>query len=273
MKKNIIINSLVKIFNQHKVLKSVDFEVDEGSLISIIGSSGCGKTTLLRCMAFIEFPNAGDIKIDDIVISDEEIKANINSKNLERLRKKNHNLDYAEFVNPELRTKIRKIRSKVGFLFQNLNLFPHKTVLGNVSLSPIIVNKINKEEAEANAEKFLGKVGMLQFKDRYPHELSGGQSQRVAIARSLAMNPKIMLYDEPTSALDPKLALEVLEVMQNLRNEGITQIIVTHAVNFARNASDKVAYMYDGEIIEYNTPEILFENPDNIKTKEYLKVL
>ena len=274
MQKPIIkIRGLVKNFQQQNVLKNINLYVDEGSLISVIGSSGCGKTTLLRCLNFLDIPNSGDITLDDISITNEELSHAGNNKKYEKRQKKSINNDPADFTQPALKKKIRAIRSKTGFVFQDLNLFPHKNVLDNVTLALEKVKGTERKQAQETAEFFLKKVGMGKFKERYPGELSGGQSQRVAIARSLAMNPKVMLYDEPTSALDPALAMEVLEIMRNLKKDGITQIIVTHAVNFAKTASDRVAYMYDGEIIEIDKPDVIFNDPKESKTREYLKVL
>lgn len=267
------IKNLSKSFEQQKVLKNIDFNVEEGSLISLIGSSGCGKTTLLRNIAMIEYPDNGDITVGDTTISKAEFETFI-LKNQKFLRKKsNINVDWADLCDVALRRKIKEIRVTTGFLFQDLNLFPNKTVLENMTLAPVIVSGRSKDEAVSESERILEKVDMKQFKDRYPHELSGGQSQRAAIARSLAMNPKIMLYDEPTSALDPALALEVLNIMKELKNDGMTQIVVTHAINFAKNVSDKVAYMHNGEIIECNSPDIIFNNPADSRTQDYLKVL
>lgn len=272
MNEIITVSKLNKCFNQQSALKDINLKIEQGSLTSVIGSSGCGKTTLLRTLAMIEYPDKGSIKIDDTEINNDEF-VNLNKKIKKRIKQVSGNTDWSDLSDNQLRKKIKKIRLTTGFLFQDLNLFPNKTVLENLMLAPVIVKKINKEEAEEIALRILEKVDMKSFKERYPHELSGGQSQRAAIARSLAMNPKIMLYDEPTSALDPALALEILNIMKELKKDNITQILITHAVNFAKSASDKVIYMHNGKIIEYNTPDIIFNNPEEEETQKYLKVL
>ncbi len=272
MKEIISVSDLNKSFNQQVALKEINLEIEQGKMISVIGSSGCGKTTLLRTIAMIEYPDCGNLKVDDTEISNSEF-VNLHRKIKKSIKQISGNFDWSDLSDWQLRKKIKKIRLTTGFLFQNLNLFPNKTVLENMTLAPVIVNKMSKEAAEEQAFRILDKVGMNSFKDRYPHELSGGQSQRAAIARSLAMNPKIMLYDEPTSALDPGLALEILSIMNELKKDQITQILITHAVNFAKSSSDKVIYMQNGKIIEYDTPDVIFNNPKNEETKKYLQVL
>lgn len=248
------VEALNKRFGEYQVLKNINFSVNKGELISIIGRSGCGKTTLLRCINCLETFDSGYLRVSDIEID----KRNG--------QKKNNN------GNQDFETKAQKIRRKVGMLFQSLNLFPHLTVLENITLAPIVVKKEPKEKAIQDALILLEKVGLKGYENRYPYQLSGGQSQRVAIARSLAMNPEIMLYDEPTSALDPELVGEVLNVMINLHKEGMTQIVVTHAMNFAKTASNLVVYMESGEIIEIGTPQKIFESPNDPRTEAYVRL-
>lgn len=239
------------------ILKDISFSVQKGELVSIIGRSGCGKTTLLRCINCLEIFETGYLRVSDI-----EIKRN-NNHSKHNLLKQEEN---------DFKVKSQKIRQKVGMLFQTLNLFPHLTVLENLILAPIVVKKEPREQAIEKAEMLLEKVGLKGYESRYPHQLSGGQSQRVAIARALALNPEIMLYDEPTSALDPELVGEVLNVMRDLDKEGMTQIVVTHAMNFARSASDFVIYMEDGEIIEIGPPDKIFDNPSDPRTEAYVRL-
>ncbi len=248
------VEGLYKRFETFEVLKNISFSVKKGELISIIGRSGCGKTTLLRCINCLESFDKGYLRVSDIEI--DKRNGIVNRNNGEK----------------ELVIRAQKIRQKVGMLFQNLNLFPHLTVLENISLAPIVVKKEPKEKAIENAMYLLEKVGLKGYENRYPYQLSGGQSQRVAIARSLAMNPEIMLYDEPTSALDPELVGEVLNVMIDLHKEGMTQIIVTHAMSFAKSCSDLIIYMENGEIIEIGSPEKIFGNPSDPRTVEYVRL-
>lgn len=232
-----------KNFGALEVLKGVNLEVKEKEVVCIIGPSGSGKSTLLRCINFLEEIQQGEIEIRGK-------KANATDKD------------------------INKIRSEVGMVFQHFNLFPHKTVLENVMISPIKVRKWSREKTKNKAMDLLKKVGLLDKADVYPSNLSGGQKQRVAIARALAMEPKIMLFDEPTSALDPEMVGEVLEVMKELADEGMTMVIVTHEMGFAREISDRVIFMDDGKIIEENSPSQLFTNPKHERTQLFLsKVL
>lgn len=218
--------------------------------MSIIGASGCGKSTLLRCLNFLEVPDSGKISIGGIALSrsgpeqpfDQEMEALANT-----------------------------LRSTVGMVFQNLNLFPHKTVLENITLAPMVVKRASRNRAEAEAMALLEKVGLQDFAKRYPMNLSGGQAQRAAIARALAMAPQVMLYDEPTSALDPALVDEVLQVMHDLDREGMTQIVVTHEMRFARSASDYIIFMEAGQIIEISDADELFQNPRDERTRQFLK--
>lgn len=257
------IKNLHKFIGNNKVLDDINLVVGRGELVSIIGRSGCGKTTLLRCINCLEVFDSGFIRVNKIEIALNNGKNNFSIESQINKRKR---------VPEWFFEKAHQIRLQVGLLFQNLNLFPHLTVLENIAIAPIIVRKEPKEAAIEKAKNLLAKVGLAGFEKRYPYQLSGGQSQRVAIARALAMNPQIMLYDEPTSALDPELVGEVLNVMKNLHNEGMTQIVVTHAMNFARTASDYVAYMENGRIIEFGTPEQIFSNPLDPRTDAYVKL-
>ncbi|WP_300277625.1 amino acid ABC transporter ATP-binding protein [Peptacetobacter sp.] len=239
----ITIKNLYKSFGEHHVLKGIDLEVEKGEILVIIGPSGSGKSTLLRCMNLLETPTSGDIIFEGNNLVD-----------------KNTNID--------------EIRQKIGMVFQNFNLFPHKTILENVTLAPITLKKMNKSEAIKKAEILLKRVGLYDKKDSYPSQLSGGQKQRIAIARALAMEPDMMLFDEPTSALDPEMVKEVLEVIKELANEGMTMAIVTHEMGFAKEVADRVIFVDEGKIIEDDTPEEVFNNPKNDRTKEFFaKVL
>lgn len=250
--------NLQKAFGKDLVLKGIDLVVPRGENISIIGRSGCGKTTLLRCIAGLEIISNGEIIIDNVHFRrNEEERNSGKSKELSNRQK----------------IELSEIRTQVGFLFQDLNLFPHKNVLENVSLAPIVVNRVSKEEARFQAMKYLEKVGMHKQIYKMPFELSGGQAQRVAIARALAMEPKIMLYDEPTSALDPELVGEILQVMKELKNDNMTQIVVTHLLRFSKVISDEIIFMDNGIIVERNTPEIIFNNPKDQRTSKYLSSL
>ena len=240
MKKEMIrIENLKKSFGDLEVLKEVNLEVHESDVVVLIGASGSGKSTLLRCINFLEIKNGGRI-----VIEGEEIDP------------KSHNLN--------------EVRQKVGMVFQHFNLFPHKTVLENVMEAPVMVKNQNKSEAEKEAKALLGKVGLSDKADVYPAKLSGGQKQRVAIARSLAMKPDIMLFDEPTSALDPELVGEVLATMKELAQEGMTMVVVTHEMGFAKEVADEVVYMHDGQIWERGRPDELFNHPKEDRTKDFL---
>lgn len=244
---------IYKSFNHLKVLKGVSLTVEKGEVIAIIGPSGSGKSTFLRCLNRLETVDKGMI----------EIEGEIMVKNGPEGR-----AVYSD------EAKIALIRRKMGMVFQNFNLFPHKSVLENLTLAPIMVNKVPKEEAERKAFELLEKVGLQKKANNYPFELSGGQQQRVAIARALAMNPDIMCFDEPTSALDPELTGEVLKVMQDLAWEHMTMIIVTHEIGFAREVADRVIFMDDGVIVEQGKAKEVIDNPKHERTKEFLsKVL
>ena len=237
------VENLSKNFGDLKVLKNISTTINKGEIISIIGPSGSGKSTFLRCINKLEEPTEGHIYIDDMDLMDKN-------------------------------TDINKIRERVGMVFQHFNLFPHMTVLENLILSPTIVKKETKEEAEKYALYLLQKVGLSDKANSYPNQLSGGQKQRIAIARALAMKPEVILFDEPTSALDPEMIKEVLDVMRNLAKEGMTMLIVTHEMGFARNVGNRILFMDNGEIIEDCSPKDFFENPINERIKDFLnKVL
>lgn len=241
MKNNIIkVSHLRKYFGSHEVLRDIDFEVNEGDVTCIIGASGSGKSTLLRCINLLEKPSGGEILFHDRPITGRGFNA-------------------CEY------------RSKVGMCFQSFNLFNNMTVIENCMAGPVKVLRKSKEEAKELAMKYLKKVGMDAYINAKPRQLSGGQKQRVAIARALAMQPEVLLFDEPTSALDPQMVGEVLSVMRQLAKEGLTMIVVTHEMAFARDVSSHVVYMADGVICEEGTPEDIFENPKNEKTKEFLQ--
>lgn len=237
------VENLHKKFNQLEVLKGIDVNVEKGEIIAIIGPSGSGKSTFLRCINRLEEPTYGKIFIDGENILDKK-------------------------------TDINKIREKVGMVFQHFNLFPHKTVMENIILAPMKLKGYTKEQAETKSLELLQKVGLVEKKDTYPNKLSGGQKQRIAIARALAMEPEVMLFDEPTSALDPEMIKEVLDVMIDLAKEGMTMLIVTHEMGFAKNVASRILFMNDGIILEDETPEEFFNNPKHSRTKEFLyKVL
>ncbi|MFL1998257.1 MULTISPECIES: amino acid ABC transporter ATP-binding protein [Lysinibacillus] len=233
------IKQLNKSFGDLHVLKNIDMTVYESDVVCLIGSSGSGKSTLLRCLNFLERKDNGHIIIE------------------------------GNEVNPRT-DDLNKIREKVGMVFQNFNLFPHKTVLENIIEAPIMVKGVGKEKAIIKAKQLLKKVGLEDKSDVYPSKLSGGQKQRVAIARALAMEPDIMLFDEPTSALDPELVGEVLTTMKDLAEEGMTMVVVTHEMGFAREVADWIVYMHDGKIIERGTPEQFFNHPKEERTREFL---
>lgn len=238
-KEMIRIEKLNKSFGDLHVLKDIDFVVKESEVVVLIGASGSGKSTMLRCLNFLEVRDDGKIII-------EEKETDPKTDNL------------------------NKVRQRVGMVFQHFNLFPHKTVLENVIEAPIQVKKMKKAQAVEEGKKLLQKVGLADKADEYPARLSGGQKQRVAIARSLAMKPEIMLFDEPTSALDPELVGEVLATMKELAQEGMTMVVVTHEMGFAREVADKVVYMHDGRIVEVGNPNKLFDEPKEKRTQEFL---
>lgn len=244
----ICIKGLYKSFGHNTILKDINLQVEKGETTVIIGPSGSGKTTLLRCMNLLELPERGTIKIGDKEISIDE-KSRIRQNDILALRK------------------------NTGMVFQGFHLFPHKTAVENIMEGPITVLKKSRREAYTKALNLLDKVGLLSKKDSYPHELSGGQQQRVAIARAMAMEPEVLLFDEPTSALDPELAAEVLKVMNELSNEGMTMVVVTHKMSFARDAAHKVVFMEQGVIVEAGTPEQVFDKTSNERLKQFLSII
>lgn len=236
------VKNLKKEFGKLKVLKGVDIEIKKGEVLVVIGPSGSGKSTFLRCLNFLEKPTDGEITFEGVLIKD------------------NKNID--------------ALRQKMGMVFQNFNLFPHLTVMENVTIAPIKVKGMKKEEAQKIALELLKTVGLHDKADSYPEQLSGGQKQRIAIARALAMSPDVMLFDEPTSALDPEMVGEVLDVMKKMASLGMTMVVVTHEMGFAKEVADRVIFMDDGEIIEEGRPEDIFRAPQNQRTKDFLsKVL
>ncbi|MCM3317421.1 amino acid ABC transporter ATP-binding protein [Rummeliibacillus stabekisii] len=234
------IEHLNKSFGDLHVLKDINLSVHESDVVCLVGASGSGKSTLLRCLNFLERKDNGNIFIQG-----------------ENIIPKTHDMN--------------EVRQRVGMVFQHFNLFPHKTVIENIIEAPTVVRKVSKDEAVAEAKELLKKVGLEDKADVYPSKLSGGQKQRVAIARALAMKPDIMLFDEPTSALDPELVGEVLATMKELADEGMTMVVVTHEMGFAREVADWIVYMNEGQIIELDRPEEFFENPKEERTKEFLK--
>ncbi|MBX0358895.1 amino acid ABC transporter ATP-binding protein [Halobacillus sp. Nhm2S1] len=233
------VNKLNKSFGDLHVLKDIDFHVEESEVVVLIGASGSGKSTMLRCLNFLEMKNSGELFIK------------------------------GEQIDPK-KDNLNKVRQQVGMVFQHFNLFPHMTVLGNVIEAPTQVKGISKSQAKKEGQELLEKVGLGDKANDYPSRLSGGQKQRVAIARALAMKPEIMLFDEPTSALDPELVGEVLATMKDLAKEGMTMVVVTHEMGFAREVADRVVYMHDGKIVESGAPKDLFENPQEERTQAFL---
>ncbi|EAD9709325.1 amino acid ABC transporter ATP-binding protein [Listeria monocytogenes] len=237
------VTGLKKSFGANEVLKGIDIEVKEGEVVCVIGPSGSGKSTFLRCMNNLEEITAGDVVVDDFNITDKKVDIN-------------------------------KVRENIGMVFQHFNLFPHLSVLENITLAPVELKKMDKEAAKSNALHLLEQVGLREKAEEFPNQLSGGQKQRVAIARALAMDPDIMLFDEPTSALDPEMVGEVLGVMKELAKDGMTMMIVTHEMGFAREVGDRVIFMDGGYIVEEGKPAEIFDNPTNERTISFLdKVL
>lgn len=237
------VNNLHKSFEKNEVLKGINEHIEKGEVVVVIGPSGSGKSTFLRCLNLLEVPTSGEIIFEGKNITDKKVDIN-------------------------------KIREKMGMVFQQFNLFPHKTVLDNLTIAPIKVKGVSKADAEKKAKELLDRVGLLNKADAYPSSLSGGQKQRIAIARALAMDPDVMLFDEPTSALDPEMVGEVLNVMKELAKEGMTMVVVTHEMGFAREVGDRILFMDKGNIMEEGTPEEIFSNPNNPRTIDFLsKVL
>lgn len=236
------VKNLEKSFGKNHVLRGINETINEGEVVCIIGPSGSGKSTFLRCLNLLEQPTSGEVILDG-----------------EKINAPDRNID--------------KIREKLGMVFQNFNLFPHMSVLDNITLAPIKVKGQDRSEAEAEARRLLDVVGLLDKAEAYPSSLSGGQKQRVAIARALAMKPEIMLFDEPTSALDPEMVGEVLAVMKQLAEDGMTMVIVTHEMGFAREVADRVLFIDEGVILEQGTPEEIFGNPQNERTQTFLSMV
>ena len=242
MTEKIKVTNLYKSFGSLEVLRDVNLSVKEGEVVCVIGPSGGGKSTFLRCINRLEEATSGEVKMGDIIITDPKININ-------------------------------KVRERIGMVFQSFNLFPHLTAKKNIMLAPVDLKKMTKAEAEKKALELLKRVGLTDKANNYPHQLSGGQKQRVAIARALAMNPEVMLFDEPTSSLDPELVGEVLQVMQELAAEGMTMVVVTHEMGFARDVAHRVILIADGQIIEEGKPEEFFTNPKEQRTKEFLSAV
>lgn len=237
------VKNVEKSFDKLKVLNGIDLDVDKKDVISIIGPSGSGKSTFLRCLNLLEKPDSGEIYFEEKKIND-------------------NNID------------INKLREEIGMVFQNFNLFSNMSIIDNLTLAPVMRGKMSKKEAEAEAMKLLERIGLSSKKDVYPVSLSGGQKQRVAIARALMMKPKLMLFDEPTSALDPEMVGEVLELMKELAHDGMTMVVVTHEMGFAREVSNKVIFMDKGEVVETSeNPEDFFQNPKEERSKQFLSMV
>ncbi|HLB33280.1 MAG: glutamine ABC transporter ATP-binding protein [Verrucomicrobia bacterium RIFCSPHIGHO2_12_FULL_41_10] len=244
------VHNLCKSYDELPILKGVNLVMEKGDLVSIIGPSGCGKSTFLRCLNGLENFDSGDVMIAGVSL----------------------HRQFGEKISHRLvEQQSHELRQRVGMVFQQFNLFPNRTILDNVSLAPQVVKGISKSEAQDRAQIMLEKVGLGHFSKRYPSQMSGGQQQRAAIARALAMSPQVMLYDEPTSSLDPQLVDEVLAVMKALDNEGMTQIVVTHEILFAKEASDYIVYMEGGEIIEISDEDEIFINPQDQRTRNFLR--
>ncbi|HWQ34503.1 MAG TPA: amino acid ABC transporter ATP-binding protein [Blastocatellia bacterium] len=244
----ISVEELKKSYGPASALRGISFEVEVSELTVIIGPSGCGKSTLLRCLNGLEMFDSGRVRIGDIT--------------LER---------HYGATAPDLQTQLRHLREEVGMVFQSFNLFPHLTVLENAVLAPVVVRKMERPAAEQRARELLAKVGLSDRMDYYPSQLSGGQQQRAAIARALTMSPRVMLYDEPTSALDPSLVNEVLGIMRTLDDEGMTQVVVTHEMRFARDVADQILVLADGELIESGPSDVIFTAPRDKRTREFLR--
>ena len=233
------VNNLHKSFNDNEVLKGVNEHIDDGEVVVVIGPSGSGKSTFLRCLNLLETPDDGEIWVNE---------QQINAPNV----------------------NVNKIRQKMGMVFQHFNLIPHLTVMENITLAPVKLKKMTKLEAIEKGKELLKIVGLEEKADSYPAQLSGGQKQRIAIARSLAMEPEIMLFDEPTSALDPEMVGEVLDVMKNLAKSGMTMVVVTHEMGFAKEVGTRILFMTDGGVLESGTPQEIFDNPKHERTKQFL---
>ncbi|MCC2230296.1 amino acid ABC transporter ATP-binding protein [Hominifimenecus microfluidus] len=239
----IVTKNLQKAFGDHMVLKGIDQHIEKGEKVVVIGPSGSGKSTFLRCLNLLEQPTGGEIIFEGTTITDPS--CNIN-----------------------------ELRQRMGMVFQQFNLFPHKTVRQNITLAPVLLGKMTQEQADQRAQELLARVGLPDKADAYPAQLSGGQQQRIAIARALAMNPDVMLFDEPTSALDPEMVGEVLAIMKELADDGMTMVVVTHEMGFAREVATRVLFMDEGQVMEENSPQEFFAHPKNDRLKDFLsKVL
>ena len=247
------VKDLHKSFAGNEVLRGIDFEVSRGEVVCIIGPSGSGKSTLLRCITLLETPDHGHIYVNGHLVG------------FRQNRK-------GELV-PVSQRELNRARAEIGMVFQQFNLWPHKTVLGNLVEAPVLVRRMPRKQAVEMAGNLLGKVGLTEKINAYPATLSGGQQQRVAIARALAMQPKVMLFDEVTSALDPELVQEVLDVMKQLANEGMTMLVVTHEMGFAREVADRVVFMDDGVVVEEGPPERIFDEPAHERTRQFLRAV
>ena len=234
------VKNLTKTFNKNEVLKNISTEFRSGQVVTVIGPSGSGKSTFLRCLNGLEQATSGEITFNNIKITDPKVN-------------------------------IETIRKRIGMVFQHFHLFPHMTVLENITYAPITVNGLSKEDAYKIGEDLLDKVGLIEKSKDYPSSLSGGQKQRVSICRALAMQPEVMLFDEPTSALDPEMVKEVLEVMKALADSGMTMIIVTHEMGFAKEVADRILFLDDGQIVEDTSPDKFFKNPESIRAKQFLE--
>ncbi len=234
------VKNIVKQFKNLKAVNDVSLEIKKGEIVCLIGPSGSGKSTVLRCINGLEIPESGEIYINDQLLNSNDPKS------------------------------FKALRAKMGFVFQHFNLFPHKTVLENLTLAPVKVLQMDEQAANQKACELLQRVGLLDKKDEYPNKLSGGQKQRVAIARALCMDPEVMLFDEPTSALDPEMVIEVLEVMQELAKEGMTMVVVTHEMGFARTVGDRVVFLENGKIIEDSSSKEFFTSPKSDRAKDFL---
>jgi ABC-type polar amino acid transport system ATPase subunit len=244
----ISVDNLRKNYGAATALCGISFDVEVSELTAIIGPSGCGKSTLLRCLNGLEIFDSGSVRIGEITLD------------------LNNGLSHRDF-----NIRLRQLREEVGMVFQSFNLFPHLTALENATLAPMVVKKLDHKLAESKARELLAKVGLGDRMDYYPSQLSGGQQQRAAIARALAMEPKVMLYDEPTSALDPSLVGEVLGIMRKLDDEGMTQVVVTHEMRFAREVADKILVLSGGELIESDSPDVIFSSPRDERTRAFLQ--
>ncbi len=245
------VQNLRKKFGSVEVLRGISFDVERGEVLAIIGPSGSGKSTLLRCLNFLEEYDGGRVLFDSKLVG--------------------YRQDAAGKLRPDRESNIRQIRARMGMVFQSFNLFPHKTVLENVIEGPVVVQRVARNEAEKRAQQLIDRVGLADKASSYPGQLSGGEQQRAAIARALAMQPAAMLFDEPTSALDPELVGEVLEVMKSLASDGMTMVVVTHEMGFARQVADQVMMMDRGEIVELAPPQTIFGAPTSPRTAEFLR--